>query len=217
MVKVPHAAGCLHPQFEQFTVAEFASEFSVDDPVGAVGRVGIPEFRKSDAFFASCPEMNRKPVAPLGHSADTHIYGSAVQQHAQLQLLSILWSLGTDVERELVTEVRRFFLPSRIRTKVLDVSAVCEKFEFLGFPVVPIVGVFTMDDRELTLKRFPQEGPVLGVGRMGVVLRLRDPRQQQIACFDEQSIQSPLLVFGYLCPRETLSDAASAFDICRVR
>ncbi|RGC65342.1 hypothetical protein C5N14_29295 [Micromonospora sp. MW-13] len=52
---------------------------------------------------------------------------------------------------------------------------------------------------------------------MGVVLRLRDRRQQQVACVDEQSIESLLLVVGYLCPREALSDAASAFGIGRVR
>ncbi|MFB9543217.1 hypothetical protein [Micromonospora sagamiensis] len=224
MVKVPHAAGCLPPQLEQVTVAEIVFEFSVEDPVGAVGYVGIPEFRKSDALFASRPEMNRKPVAPYGQSADTQRYGPAVQRHAQLHGLAIPKSLDADVERKVVTEVRRFFLPSMIRTEVVEVSAVCG--EFPGFPVVRRVGVFTdvvrrvgvfTDDRELTLKRFPQDGPVLGVGRMGVVLRLRDRRQQQVACVVEQSIESPLLVVGYLCPREALRDAASAFGIGRVR
>ncbi|MFF5075072.1 hypothetical protein ACFY2R_28760 [Micromonospora olivasterospora] len=214
MAKVPHAAGYLLLQLEQATVTKLVFESSVEDPVGAVGRVGIPEFRKTDAFFAGHPEMNRNLIALYGQSEETEekLLGAAHHHAQHLALVACLEDV--DVERKVVTEIRRFLLPEVVRIEAVEVSAVFS--EFVGLLVVGRVGAFT-DDRELAVEGFPQDGPVLGVGRMGIVLRPPDPLPQQNACVVEQLIESLLLVFGYRYPGETLSDTASAFDIGWVR
>ncbi|RGC65341.1 hypothetical protein C5N14_29290 [Micromonospora sp. MW-13] len=215
-VKVPHLADRPAPQPGQLRVVQTAADFSARVDFGAVSR-GVRDFGKAGAHSTDLAEMDSDRIARDSHPIDINGGRLAVAQpYAQIPVPRAPCADGDgQVDGELVFQVLPVpGLPSagsEESPKVMDVVS-----EFPSLLVVGRVRVLT-DDRELAVEGFPQDGPLVGVGRMGVVLRLRDRRQQQVACVDEQPIESLLLVVGYLCPREALSDAASAFGIGRVR